>query len=524
MNAFPASCGITRNASTSPAPNNSTSPVAAGATPETTSLENDRTQQSLPFEVEDRGQEGFADTVQEFASMAVDEEKAALERDQAAEQSTSENLQTAVEQERVNQERERTREFFDAPETTDPEKEAIQKDIQNKHLSLASSADWHKRESIETAPRASTVLSDSASETSQTGDDDPKLEGQDSRPGGRSRVTLAVPDDDPNARRPTHSRGDTVASGITVASSRRSGRSMPSLRRRETKLAQKKAHPWQHLGITLGLPMILLFDLVVPCIIYYVWFDHHRRERDRNCQEERDRTGSCSIPLLNYDKDILGFAIISFGFGELWILIARVHRLWVHRDACAPLLSRSRWELDATSWVYGVALIMGLIPFVVGSELEIPQLYLYSPSFIMAFLGALMVLTTLVPIKIPIGINSHARGSRIRPFIYYAAEDFIAVDGLQDREFRVRYNDRYETNRRFRRFFVYLTLFWIWGVIVYIGCASAIIWNLEFHYAFGLTFGILFTWIFVWAGMTAIWVKREMKAEHEEYENDEVEA
>ncbi|EME85708.1 uncharacterized protein MYCFIDRAFT_131941 [Pseudocercospora fijiensis CIRAD86] len=214
---------------------------------------------------------------------------------------------------------------------------------------------------------------------------------------------------------------------------------MPSLRRRETKLAQKKAHPWQHLGITLGLPMILLFDLVVPCIIYYVWFDHHRRKRDRH-------------------------------------------------------------------------------------ELEIPQLYLYSPSFIMAFLGALMVLTTLVPIKIPIGINSHARGSRIRPFIYYAAEDFIAVDGLQDREFRVRYNDRYETNRRFRRFFVYLTLFWIWGVIVYIGCASAIIWNLEFHYAFGLIFGILFTWIFVWAGMTAIWVKREMKAEHEEYEKDEVEA
>lgn len=270
--------------------------------------------------------------------------------------------------------------------------------------------------------------------------------------------------------------------------------------------------------------MILMFDLIVPIIIYYSWFNYHRVRRNRDCRQQHGGTHGCPIPLREYDRDILGFAIISFGLGELWILIARVHRLWVHRDVCAPLLSRNRWELDATSWVYGVALIMGLIPFVIGSELEIPQLYLYSPSCIMAFLGGLMLLTTILPIKIPIGINSHARGSVIRPFIYYAAEDFIAVDGLQDREFRVRYNERYETNRRFRRFFVYLTLFWIFGVLVYIGTASAIIWKVKFHYAFGLTFGNLFAWIFVWAGITYFWVKWEMKKEHEEYENEEVEA
>jgi hypothetical protein len=198
--------------------------------------------------------------------------------------------------------------------------------------------------------------------------------------------------------------------------------------------------------------------------------------------------------------------------------------LYFRREECAPLLSRSKWELDATAWVYGVAVLCALIPFIIGSELEIPELYLYSPCFIFAFLGILMFITTLIPIKLPIGINSHPRGTRIRPFIYYAAEDFIAVDGLQDREFRVRYNERYEHNKMFRQFFFNLTLFWIFGVMVYIGCASAIIWNLKFNYAYGLIFGILFSWIAVWAGITYLWVHYEMRREARAYEDGEVDA
>jgi hypothetical protein len=56
----------------------------------------------------------------------------------------------------------------------------------------------------------------------------------------------------------------------------------------------------------------------------------------------------------------------------------------------------------------------------------------------------------------------------------YAAEDFIAVDGLQDREFRVRYNARYNSSKAFRRMFLVLTFWWISGVFVYLGCLSAI--------------------------------------------------
>jgi len=190
----------------------------------------------------------------------------------------------------------------------------------------------------------------------------------------------------------------------------------PSPRQSYEKLAQKKPKPTEHLSITLGPPMIILFDIVVPCIIYYVWHDTHRAQWEDDCRTYTARRAACPITKPEFDDHILGSAVASFGVGELYILIARVVRLLRHRDQCAPLLSRSRWELDATSWVYGVAMIMALIPFVIGSTKEIPQLYLYSPGFLMAFLGIIM-LVTLIPVKIPIGINSHARGTQLRPFI-----------------------------------------------------------------------------------------------------------
>ncbi|KIW05111.1 uncharacterized protein PV09_03667 [Verruconis gallopava] len=318
------------------------------------------------------------------------------------------------------------------------------------------------------------------------------------------------------ARQPGYSREITARSTMAPA--------LPPLKRKETKLAQKKAHPWQHLGITLGLPMIVLFDVVVPIIIYYTWYNNRKSAWQDDCRRLYSNQQPCPLDRPQFDQSILGSAIASFGVGELWILIARVWRLFVHPEQCAPLLSRSRWELDATSWVYLVAMVLALIPFVVGSSLVIPHLYLYGPSFIMGFLGLLMLFTLDVPINIPIGINSQPRGTKIRPFIYYAAEDFIAVDGLQDREFRVRYNERYESNKMFRKFFVNLTLWWLLGVCVYIGAVSAVIWTLPFHYAFGLSLGVLFAYIAIWATVTAVWTNIEMQREHKAYEANQIDA
>lgn len=149
------------------------------------------------------------------------------------------------------------------------------------------------------------------------------------------------------------------------------------------KLAQKNPKATDNLSITIGPPMIILFDIIIPCIIYYVWYDRHREQWINQCRdfENTNPNTPCNIPKPEYDRDVLGYAILSFGFGEVYILIARVWRLLKYRDLCAPLLSRSKWELDATSWVYGVAMICALIPFLVGSTFQIPQLYLYSPGF-----------------------------------------------------------------------------------------------------------------------------------------------
>jgi hypothetical protein len=300
------------------------------------------------------------------------------------------------------------------------------------------------------------------------------------------------------------------------------GSEKPQLKRRLTKLANKKSHPLEHLGITLGLPMIVLCDLVIPCIIYYTWYLKHRASWKKDCKTWHDRGDACPIEKPQFDEDIMGTAVAMFGIGELYVLLARVWRLFFRREQCAPLLSRSRWELDATSWVYLVAMLVALIPFVVGASLVIPELYLYGPAFLMAFLGILMVITTLLPFKIPIGINSHGRGSGLRPFIYYAAEDFIAVDGLQDREFRIRYNQRYETSKAFRRMFVLLTLWWELGVATYIGCLSAVIWTLPFHVAFGLSLGLLFGYIATWALGSALYVKWEMDRQRKKFEEEKV--
>ncbi len=322
----------------------------------------------------------------------------------------------------------------------------------------------------------------------------------------------AVSDEETPQRPPLGSRLTT--GGVSKLS--RGSHYVP-LKRHQTRLAQKEAHPWQHLGITLGGPMIILFDLVVPCIIYYTWYNKHTAQWHHDCRAQFPDQSPCPLVHEQFDKAILGSAIASFGVGELWILLARIYRLFFRREDCAPLLSRNRWELDATSWVYLVAMVVALIPFVVGSTLVIPELYLYGPSVLMAFLGLLMV-ATFIPIPLPVGINSQPRGGHLRPFIYYAAEDFVAVDGLQDREFRVRFNERYESSAMFRNFFRMLTLWWMLGVAIYIGGASAIIWNLEFHYAFGATFGLLFSYIAIWAGVTIAWVKWEMEREKRAFE------
>lgn len=270
---------------------------------------------------------------------------------------------------------------------------------------------------------------------------------------------------------------------------------MPSIPIPEMQKLTEDVPAKDQISIILGPFVILLCDLVIPCIIYYSWLGSHPLDP-------------------GYDSDILGYAVISFGLGEAYILVVRVWRLIKYNSECAPMLSKHTWELDATSWIYGSALLAGLIPFVVGSTLAIPELYLYSPGIYMAFLGFWAFLS-LIPFKLPVRVNSEKRGTWMQPLVYYAAEDFFAVDGWQKRDFRVRYRQRYATSIMFRKMIFEITVWWAAGIMVYIGCLSAVIWNNPFHIAFGLSLGVLFSFIILWAICTYVYIQLALERERE---------
>ncbi|KAF9874163.1 hypothetical protein CkaCkLH20_08146 [Colletotrichum karsti] len=285
----------------------------------------------------------------------------------------------------------------------------------------------------------------------------------------------------------------------------------------------------EHISISIGPFIILFFDLALPVCIYYSWLRAQRNRRREACAPAYEAGVECGLPAVEtVESRILGFAIIAFGFGEVYILIVRVYRLIAKFDQCAPLLSKHWWELDATTWVYALGLIAALVPFVCSTTVYDPfvveWLYLYSPGFMFMILDAI-ALMTLIPIRMPFKINSDPAGERLKPIVYYAAEDFFAVDGAQNREFRKKYVERYKKSMMFRKMILELTLFWIGGCSCYLGYVAAIIWDLEFERAFGTSLGVLFGWIIVWGVTARIWIHyairrekkwwRENKAERE---------
>lgn len=275
----------------------------------------------------------------------------------------------------------------------------------------------------------------------------------------------------------------------------------------------RKVRCRDQLSIIIGPPVVLLFDLAVPCLIYYNWLNTSRSRWKEDCRKLVRVGQQCPMPPA-FSAHILGVSIISFGAGELYILLVRCYRLVRQHKSYAPILSIRKWELDATAWVYASALIVALVPFVVSTSVGdgIPWLFLYAPSFLVAYLE-IWALITLLPFNIPVRVDSDPTGTPVRPLVYYAAEDFMAVDGCQGQEFRRRYLARYQMSPIFRQMILELTLLWIAGCTIFLGCVSAVIWNFSFEIAFGSTLGLLFAWVILWALLTYLWINLMLRRE-----------
>ncbi len=257
--------------------------------------------------------------------------------------------------------------------------------------------------------------------------------------------------------------------------------------------------PWTKrysiLVCTVGL---LIFDLVIPCIVYY-----------------------CLDAYTDLDIAInLGISCASLGLGEMLELPLRGYRLVKQREFYAPIGQTAKWGFDSLFWWYNMATVIGVVPYVFSTSLDEPILWMFlmTPGMIVLFAVATAAVSA-IPFRLPFRVSSDEKGTNCKPFVYYVLEDFIAVDAGQGRPYREELRVRWNASPAFRRLLSDLNLWWIVGGVCFIGLLAGVAWGCEFNVAYGLSLGLLFAWIGVWALATLWWVKRELRREREWFLN-----
>jgi hypothetical protein len=251
--------------------------------------------------------------------------------------------------------------------------------------------------------------------------------------------------------------------------------------------------PWtKRTSIVLCILGLIFFDLILPCLVYYLL----------DTLTDLDET------------DVLGIACASLGIGELLELPLRGYRLVRYRNEYAPLGQTAKWAFDFFFWWYAMATVVGIVPYIMATDLDyaIEWLFLMSPGLIVGFAVA-TTLVSAMPFKLPVRVSSDAKGTRCKPFVYYVIEDFVAVDAHQKRPYREELRARYEASRIFRAMIWEVNMWWTVGGVLFIGGLAAITWAVAFPIAYGVSLGLLFVWIIIWSVVTLWWVKRALRME-----------
>lgn len=253
--------------------------------------------------------------------------------------------------------------------------------------------------------------------------------------------------------------------------------------------------PWtKKASIAIAILGILFFDLILPCLIYYLL-----------------------ETLTDLDEaDVLGIACASLGLGELLELPLRGYHLVRNRESYAPLGQTAKWGFDFFFWWYALATIVGIVPYVMATDLDyaIGWLFLMSPGLIVGF-AVLTAGVSAIPFRLPVRVSSDAKGERCKPFVYYVIEDFIAVDAHQLRGFREELRVRYTSSRGFRGMIWEVNMWWTIGGVLFIGGLAGITWGVSFPVAYGVSLGWFFAWMGIWSWVTLWWVKRSLRMERE---------
>lgn len=91
----------------------------------------------------------------------------------------------------------------------------------------------------------------------------------------------------------------------------------------------------------------------------------------------------------------------------------------------------------------------------------------------------LLLLFTLFPVSLPMWVSSDPPHTRLKPGMFYIAEDLGAVDFRHGRMFRRAMNKRFEASPVFRQLFWLLTLIWGAAFIICKPGPLALPWKLE---------------------------------------------
>jgi len=232
---------------------------------------------------------------------------------------------------------------------------------------------------------------------------------------------------------------------------------------------------------------ILMFNLALPCILYYVL---------------KDNTSLSDHALLGISSATLG---ISSSFDNPF----RMWKLWKHRDLYGPLNDEVRWHMDFSMHLYSFALFpIFAIPLAVASSVNPPlhDFFLMSTPMLVAVPGLFFAYSLFRP-RNRMWMSSDAPGTTMKPGAFYLFEDIGAVDFRLGKDFRRTLHERYEASPVYRDLMWYMTLWWACGCAFYFAVTAAITWTVRFGIAFGLVLGLLFAWLAVWAILSVIFAQ-----------------
>ena len=265
---------------------------------------------------------------------------------------------------------------------------------------------------------------------------------------------------------------------------------------------------------------------------------------------------ACVMPIALY------YGMADGGHVQGWIIFAIVTTIWggptylefalrswrlmKKEHFYRPLGQTSRWKFDTFHWASIITITAVTILFIVGSAPHVVWLRVLSmpgPAILYSYGGALFAITmwSFSGRKAPFRVSSTPKGGEVRPGVYYFIEDVIAVNASAGRPFREALAARYDVSPRFRRMIWIQSIFWsIPPVVLAIPLTViAVVHSVPAAVAYGICksifflipksakqtnhetgWGVPFVWAAIWAGISVVWVRRDLNREAEEWESD----